>query len=160
MSSSNLGSERPVLEEEPSRLPRWQAAGAVALAVVLLVVVLLVLGRDGPVEETTTAGPLATTAVTMTSEAATTTSAATTTTLAASGLYALAAFQAGPLPPEATCPPGSAPDTPGDPNAPRPPLDSLDPFEADASAAFDRESGLLVLLVEDPSVYPEHCLAT
>ncbi len=60
------------------------------------------------------------------------------------GLDGLAAFQAGPVPAEAACPPGSTPDTPGDPTAPRPPV-PLD--EWGTSAAFDRESGLLVLSV-------------
>jgi len=161
---SNTGPVRPVLEEEPSFGSRWWAAGAVALALVLLIVVLLVLGRDAAVEETTVATSVpatSTMAVTTTSEATTTTAAATTpNTLAASGLDALAAFRAGPLPPEAACPPGSTPDTPGDPDAPRPSLDSFQPFEARVTAAFDRESGLLVLVVEEPGASPERRLTT
>ena len=62
----------------------------------------------------------------------------TTTTTTTPGLDDLSAFQAAPRPPEAVCPPGSTPDIPGDPAAPRPDL------TADWVAAFDRESGLLV----------------
>ncbi len=64
--------------------------------------------------------------------------------LTARGLDGLAAFRAGPVPADAVCPPGSTPDTPGDPTAARPTL-PLD--EWGTSAAFDRESGLLVLSV-------------
>ena len=153
MQPSNTGPVRPVLEGEPSDRSRWWAAGAVALALVLLIVVLLALGRDGAVEETTVATSVpatSTMAVATTSGATTTTTVATTTTtLAALGLDALGSFQAKPLPPEAACPAGSTPDTPGDPSTPRPPWDSLG-FYGSVSAAFDRESGLLVALFQNP----------
>ena len=136
MNPSNMGPVRPVLEEAPARRPRWQAASAVALGLVLLIVVLLVLGRDqGPGEETTTLAAPSTTAVTTTVGAT-----MATTILAAGGLDALAAFQAGPVPPAAVCPSGSTPDVPGDVTAPRPPAASY-------PVAFDLESGLLVLSV-------------
>ncbi len=72
MQSSSTGPVRPVLEGEPPRRPRWQAAVAVALGFGLLIVVLWLLGRDGAVEETTVPTTLAaptTTAVTTTSAA-------------------------------------------------------------------------------------------
>ena len=59
MPSNNSGPVRPVLEGEPSRRPRWQAAGAVALGLVLLVGVLWLLGRDRPGEEATVPTTLA-----------------------------------------------------------------------------------------------------
>jgi hypothetical protein len=141
MQSGSTGPVRPVVEEEPSP----QAAGAVALGLVLLIVVLLVLGRDGAVEETTVASSVPATSTTITSTTAATTAttrAATTTTgpPSAVGLEALSGFQAGPVPPAAVCPPGSTPDTPGEVTAPR-------PFGAFDATAFDRESGLLVASV-------------
>jgi len=54
-------------------------------------------------------------------------------------LDALAAHQAGTLSPAATCPAGSAPDTPGDTDDPHPPAADF------ATAAFDRQSGVVVV---------------
>ena len=86
MPSNNTGPVRPVLEGEPSRRPRWQTAGAVALGLVLLVGVLWVLGRDRPVEETTVTTTLAV--------ASTTATASTTTTVPASALDGIVLYVA------------------------------------------------------------------
>lgn len=96
-------------------------------------IVLLAAGCAGhAVEDGTTLSPAVPT--TRTSLGATTTAALGT------DLEALGAFQRKPVPSAATCPPGSAPDVPGDPDALRPPAADLDW----GLAAFDRESGLLV----------------
>ena len=83
--SSSTGPVRPVLEEEPPRRPRWQAAVAVALGLGLLIVVLWLLGRDGAVEETT----VPTTLAAPTTTAVTTTSAATTSSTSPSTIPAV-----------------------------------------------------------------------
>ncbi|MCU0280941.1 MAG: hypothetical protein MUE66_03740 [Acidimicrobiia bacterium] len=75
---------RPVLEGEPSRRPRWQAAGAVALGLVVLSGVLWLLGRDRPVEEATVTSTLA----------AASTTASTTTTVPASALEGIVVYVA------------------------------------------------------------------
>jgi hypothetical protein len=87
MQSGSTGPVRPVAEGEPSRRSGWQAAGAVALTLVLLIVVLLVLGRDGAVEETTVAISVPTPSM-----AATTTTAGTTTTAATTIVPGIVAF--------------------------------------------------------------------
>ena len=86
MPSNNTGPVRPVLEGEPSRRPRWQTAGAVALGLVLLVGVLWVLGRDRAVEETTATSTLA--------AASTTAAGSTTTTVPASALDGIVLYVA------------------------------------------------------------------
>jgi RNA polymerase sigma-70 factor (ECF subfamily) len=133
-----------VLEVEDVRFVRVGAGPVPAIVVAALAVVVLAAllwpGRgSGPapfVDEGTTVP---------TTVASPSTTATRAPAALAFGLDGLAAFRAGPVPAEAACPPGSTPDTPGDPTAPRPPV-SLD--ESGTSAAFDRESGLLVLSVE------------
>jgi hypothetical protein len=77
MQPNDTGPVRPAFEEGSSCRPRWQAAGAVALGLVLLIVVLWALGRDRAVEETTVPTTLA---------AGSTTAASTTTTVPAAAL--------------------------------------------------------------------------
>lgn len=116
--------------------------GLLIAAATAAVVTVVTLGGWLLVERRRAEPPVITTPPVVTS-----TTVGTTTTVAATGLPtagpldALGAYEAGPVPSPATCPPGSTPDVAGDSAAPRPPASDV----ATGGVAFDRQSGLLVL---------------
>ena len=130
------GPVRPILERDTRHRRRW-------LITVVTVVVAVIVGVGGwfVVARRGTERPVITTPPVVTSTTGVPTTTTTTSPRPRWGLDALATFHAEPVPPAATCPLGSAPDEPGDPTAPRPPTTDGDR----GLAAFDRQSGLLVL---------------
>jgi len=130
-----MGAIMAAPEAQPRRRGWLIAAAAAAFTLVVGVAgwLLVALRDGGPV--TSGPGPSATSPTTT----VTTTTSATSLPTQGS-LDALGAYAAGPVPAPATCPPGSTPDVPGDPQGPRPPTSGDDL----GVAAFDRQSGLLV----------------
>lgn len=121
----------------PCQRRAWAIAAAVTGVTLLVGGGAWLLGVRRSPEPPVVTGPPASTS--------TTDALTTATPLAGWGLDALTAFRAGPVPPPATCPAGSTPGVGGDPAAPWPA--SYEAF-SQSLAAFDRESGLLVEVIE------------
>ena len=131
----------------------WVLAAAFVVVLIGVGILVLMAGESNPsfvdqpetsaADPTTTApAPAVSTAV-----ATTPTPVTPTTTPADQQGTILATMKAKPLPPQATCPPGSDPDTPG-------PIDQRRPDNVDGAQAFDRHAGRIIVLANDEQRRP------
>jgi hypothetical protein len=130
----------------------WVLAAAFVVVLIGVGIMVLMAGESNPSfidqpetsapDPTTTPAPAVSTAV-----ATTATSVTSTTTTAEEQGAILATTKAKPLPAQATCPPGSDPDTPG-------PVDQRRPRNVDGAQAFDRHAGRIIVLANDEQPRP------